>query len=450
MQTLAKRAIVVGASMGGLVAAKALAAQFQEVLVIERDTLPTGIEPRKGVPQGRHTHGLLARGREALEELFPGLIEELIAAGAQAGDLSGDTFWYNHGVYLSQSRSALQGLLVSRPMLESHVRRRLLQLPNVRIAEHRSVDALVFDASNKRVIGLRVEDREHGTIETLDADQVVDASGRGTRTPAWLREAGYPEPAEEKVEVGIGYMTRSYRRRPEELGGKMAAIMAACDPEWRMGAMLAQEGSRWMVSLGGYFGDHPPADPQGYLEFAKSLPKPEIYNALRVAEPLSDPMPFHYPASVRRRYERLSAFPEGYLVFGDALCSFNPVYGQGMTVAACEALALEKCLAEGSKGLARRFFAAAAKTIDIPWQIAVGSDMQHPRLRAEMPLQARFINWYISRFYRAGRQDDLLAIQFLEVANLMRRPESLLSPKLAWRVWRSGAASSEVLKPELQ
>ena len=451
MQTLlqdhpSKRAIVIGASMGGLLAARALADHYGEVTVVERDVLPDTYEPRKGVPQGRHTHGLLARGREVLEQLFPGFTEEMVAQGATTGDIVDKVLWFNHGFYLCNAPSKMLGLAISRPMLEGSVRRRVLQLPNVRLRERCDVLEPAFDRSQRRVSGVRVQSRggSDGT-QMMNADLVVDASGRGSSSPDWLDALGYPKPREEQIKINLGYATRQYRRLPEHLRGMRGAIIAACPPDWRFGAILAQEGDRWIVTLGGYLGDQAPTDDNGFVAFARSLQKPEIFDVIRVAEPLCPLMPYQFTANLRRRYEELSRFPAGFLVFGDALCSFNPVYGQGMTVACVESLALRECLAAGTQEIAGRFFRAASQLIDIPWQIAVGSDLQHPRVEGKRTTQVRFINWYIAKLYRAAQDDAVLASRFLEVANLMRQPTALLDPQIAFRVWRRNRVPARVV-----
>ena len=301
----------------------------------------------------------------------------------------------------------------------------------------------VFDRVESRVTGLRVRlQREAAGVETIGADLVVDASGRGSHSPAWLDALRYAKPREEGVQVQIGYMTRLYRRRPEHLPGKQAVVMAGCRPGWRFGVILAQEDDRWIVTLGGYLGDRPPADEAGYIEFARSLPKPEIFGVIKDADSLTPLAPYHFSANLRRHYEELRRFPEGLLVFGDALCSFNPVYGQGMTVACTEALALQECLVAGSQGIARRFFQAASKLIDIPWQMAVGSDLQHPAVTGKRTAQIRFINWYLAKLFQAAQHDAVLATRFLEVANLMKPPPSLMAPGIALRVWKGSRAAT--------
>jgi 2-polyprenyl-6-methoxyphenol hydroxylase-like FAD-dependent oxidoreductase len=436
MTHLGRHAIVIGASMGGLLAGRALADYYDEVTLIDRDVLPLSSEPRKGVPQGRHTHGLLARGREVLDELFPGFTAEMVAGGAVSGDVADAVLWFNHGFYLRNVHSNLSGLAISRPMLECGVRRRLGQFANVRIRERFDVIGPICDRDRNRVTGVQVAPRNSDEVETINADLVVDASGRGSRSPAWLDALGYAKPREEQIKVNIGYKTRLYRRRPEDLHGKMGAIIAACRPDWRFGAILAQEGERWTLSLGGYLDDQVPADELGFVEFARSLPKPEIFDVIRDAEPLSPIVTYQFNTNQRRYYEELSHFPEGFVVSGDAMCSFNPVYGQGMTVACTEGVTLSGCLAKGSEGIGRRFFRSAARLIDIPWRIAVGSDLQHERVEGKRTAQVRFVNWYIARLFKSANRDPVLAAKFLEVANLMKAPSTLLNPAVALRVWK--------------
>jgi 2-polyprenyl-6-methoxyphenol hydroxylase-like FAD-dependent oxidoreductase len=249
------------------------------------------------------------------------------------------------------------------------------------------------------------------------------------------------KPREDNIRVDIGYMTRFYRRRPEHLRGKQAVILEACHPDWRFGVILAQERDRWIVTLGGYFGDYAPSDDHGYTEFARSLQKPEIFDVIRDAEPLTPLTSYRFSANLRRHYEELIQFPEGYLVFADALCSFNPIYGQGMTVASMEALALRQCLAAGSRGIARRFFRAVSPLINIPWQIAVGSDLQHPDVQGKRPTQVRLVNWYLEKLFRAAQRDGRLATKFLEAGNLINQPTSLMDPRIAFRVWKGNHAT---------
>jgi 2-polyprenyl-6-methoxyphenol hydroxylase-like FAD-dependent oxidoreductase len=421
--------------MAGLTAARVLADAYERVTVMERDALPEAAAHRRGVPQSRHAHGLLAGGRVALEELFPGLTDELVANGALSGDLQAESRWYNRGLRLCPAPSDLRAVAVSRPLLEGYVRERVLALSNVRVVDRCGAAGLVATPDGRGVRGVRVTRRADSSAEeVLEADLVVDATGRGSRSPLWLEELGYPRPAEDEVRIGVAYASRIYRRRRDHLDGDTAVVVAATLDRPRGGVMLAMEGDRWMVTLNGYLGQRPPADPDGFVAFAAGLPVPDIFEVISDAEPLGEVLPARYPASVRRRYERLPRFPDGYLVTGDAVCGFNPIYGQGMSVAALEALALRKCLRAGPAGLARHFFAKVARIVDIPWGIAVGADLRFPGIQGARTAKVRLVNAYLARFHLAAATDPVLGRAFLRVVNLMDRPEGLLRPTVVMRV----------------
>ncbi len=441
--------------MAGLLAARALADHFEQVTLLERDTFPAPGANRKGVPQGQHTHVLLELGRQIMEKYLPGLTDELIHLGAVTiADASLNVRWFHSGDYHQPGASGISGVGVSRPTLEALVRARVLALPNVQAVDGCNVLGLVTTADNNRVTGvsLRPIDRQAGSVEeTMMADLVVDASGRGSRSPAWLEKLGYKRPVVEEVQIGMGYTTCYYRRRPEHVPGLNGIVLLVTPPNKRLAVLLAQDGDRWVVTLGGYLGDHAPTDYQGFLEFARSMPAPDIYNLIKAAEPLGEPVAYKFSANLCRRYEKLARFPEGYLVFGDALCSFNPIYGQGMTVAAMEAKALGECLADGRDQLAKRFFAKASKIIDASWSAAVGNDLGFSEVEGPRTPMIRFLNWYIRKVHRAAHNDARVSIAFLKVINMTAPPSSLMHPRIVWRVmkgnvqpgWPKAGASEE-------
>jgi 2-polyprenyl-6-methoxyphenol hydroxylase-like FAD-dependent oxidoreductase len=419
------------------------------VLVIERDELP-GFEearcsPRKGAPQGNQPHLLLMRGHETLELLFPGFTQEMISIGADQIDAGESLRWYQDGAFFKRYPVGHQLLLASRLAIEAVVRERVVRLPNVHLADSAAVRALLHDPACTRVTGVKIERRgmavEHE--EDIAAELVVDATGRGSRTPAWLEGMGFPRPQEERVEVKVTYSTRFYERRPGDLGGDAGILIAPSVERKSFGLLLAQEGSlnapmRWQLVLGGYFGQAPGPRDQEYLDYARSLPDQGIYDLVKDRPPLTPVLTYKFPASVRKRYEKLSRFPAGLLVFGDAIASFNPAYGQGMTISALEALALQECLKDGPEGLARRFFRKAASLVDIAWSTAVGADLQFPETKGKRTPLNRFSSWYMARLIRAAHQDPSLRIAFLQVTNLIQPPQSLLAPRLAAKVfWRS-------------
>jgi flavin-dependent dehydrogenase len=425
-----QRAIVIGGSMGGLLAARVLADHFKEVVLFDRDILPASPEYRRGVPQGQHAHALLSSGRQVLDGLFPGFRDELVRQGAINAEYL-KVRWFDNGVYHTRFEG-LQGLLVSRPRLETHTRQRLMALKNLQLQPTHDVDSLVFEGD--RVTGVRVHGGRNGGDATVTGDLIVDATGRGSQSPIWLDRAGFPRPKEEAVRVGLGYTTRIYRRQPDHLNGDLAVICPSAPPQRRGGVALAMEGDRWMVTLFGMLGDHPPTDPEGFIAFAKTLPAPDIHSVVTGAEALSDPVPFKFPQSTRRHYELLDRFPEGYLVFGDAVCSFNPIYGQGMSSAALQAAELQKCLLTGDSELAKRFFKAATTVVDAPWTMAVGGDLRYDEVEGQRSGMVKFVNWYIGKLHIAAAGDPKVALAFHRVANLLDPPPSLMQPSIALRI----------------
>jgi 2-polyprenyl-6-methoxyphenol hydroxylase-like FAD-dependent oxidoreductase len=422
--------------MAGLLATRVLSDHFETVTLVERDLLPEAAEHRRGVPQGRHTHGLLASGREVLDELFPGFSIAAIDQGGLPGDIVRDCRWFFQGGYLARPTSGLDGLLVSRPFLEQLVRSRVRELKNVAIRSHWQVAGLTSAAccggpADRCITGIRIAGSE------LPADLVVDASGRGSHTPQWLAALGYQAPVEERVEIDLRYTTRHFRRVPSQLGGDFGAIIPPTPFGKRGGVMIAQEGSRWTVTLIGHFGNQAPEDLPGFIEYARTIPHPAIYDVVRCAQPIGDAASARFPASLRRRYERLQRFPSNYLVMGDSVCSFNPIYGQGMSVAALEAKALGEILRARPRDMRRHFFARIARIVDIPWSIAVGNDLRMPETTGRRSAGVDAINWYMARLHRAAHHDATLSIAFHRVANLLDPPPSVMRPGIAMRVLRS-------------
>ena len=414
--------------MAGLLAARVLTDTYETVTIVERDALPDGPAHRRGVPQGHHTHGLLASGRAVLESLFPGIEQELVARGALANDIANDSRWFFEGACLQRFDSGLRGLLMTRPLLESVVRARVIANPRIRVCDAWAVESLVASADRTRVTGIMSGGR------TIHADLVVDATGRGSRSAVWLESLGYERPMEESVHVALGYATRFFRRRATDLGGDTAVVVPPTPVGKRGGVMLAQEGDRWTVTLIAHFGGVPPDELGAFVEFARTLPAPFIHDVVSRADPIGDGASTRFPASVRRRYERLARFPEGYVVFGDAICSFNPIYGQGMSVAALQAIELQKTVAEARDEVGRRFFRRAARVVDIPWSIAAGSDLRMPETVGRRGAGVSFVNWYMAKLHQAAHRDPVAALAFHRVSNLLAPPPTVMHPRVALRV----------------
>ncbi|HTY34845.1 MAG TPA: 2-polyprenyl-6-methoxyphenol hydroxylase-like oxidoreductase [Mycobacterium sp.] len=405
--------------------------------MVERDVLPDDPANRRGVPQGRHGHALLGRGSQILAELFPGFLDELIAAGAPVldfTDVSKAFFSFGgHQLISSGGFSDIAPVFIpSRPLVEGLVRRRLRETANVTVLEGYDFFDLTSTTARDRVTGARIRSRDGDDERVLTADLVADATGRGARTPAFLDALGYGRPTEDQVGVRVVYSSQLLRIRPGTL--KELIVLVGAVPGRPTGmALFGYENDSWMFTVFGMAGRKPPSEPAEMLAFAEGLAPAHVLAAIGAAEPLSEVCRFRYPESRWRRYEKMPRFPAGLLVLGDAICSFNPIYGQGMTVAALEALALQRCLRRGEDGLARRYFRAAAKPIGVAWRFAVGGDLNLPEVEGPRPLSLRLTNRYVDRLQTAAESDIVVAEQFLKITGLIDQPTRLLHPKMMLR-----------------
>jgi 2-polyprenyl-6-methoxyphenol hydroxylase-like FAD-dependent oxidoreductase len=443
---MADHAVVLGGSIAGSLAARVLADTCDQVTVIDRDAFPEGIEPRHAVPQGHHIHALLARGQQVLEGLLPGFTNELIDIGVPVGDFGTSLSWYFNGKMMRKVHTGLVCVAAGRPLLERYIRGRVQEMPNVTFREHTDIRGLVATTDRRRVTGVRVQGPDASSPEeVLDADLVIDTTGRGSRVPRWLEELGYGRVEEERVAMDLTYTTCDYQAPlPFDPIGADIAIIPVATPAMPRGAIFARMPDRYAISLTGILGDRPPADHAGFLDYVKSLPVPQIYQAVCKAEPLGVPATFRFPASIRRRYERLPQIPGGLLAMGDATCVFNPVYAQGMTVAAIETLILAQHLADGPPQPAQ-YFRDLARAIDAPWDMSAGADLGFSGTKGKRTVKVRMGNAYVSRLQAAAVTDGVLSTAFLRAAGLVDPPQALLRPKVIVRALfpRSGRSGTE-------
>ncbi|MEV0614346.1 FAD-binding monooxygenase [Nonomuraea sp. NPDC050404] len=433
-------AVVFGAGLAGLLAARVLADRYERVTIVERDRLTEG--PRRGVPQGRHAHALLPRGQQIIDELFPGVVAELEAAGAVPYRPLEQARMVLGGQRMCRASTPQRGLALTRPFLEDHVRRRLLALPAVELLD--GWDAIAPVIESGRVTGARIgrNDHDHATDGTpdpggervLEADLVVDAMGRAGRAATWLGEAGLERPPVEEVEVGVGYGTCYLDLPADALGGDLLVLIGATPQNPRALALFRVEGERWILSAGGMCGDHPPTDPAGFLDFvATVVPEsmPDVLPALRAAHLPEQVTPARFPKAVRRRYDRLRGRPlPGLIAAGDATCSVDPLYGQGMSAAALQAIALRDTLAQGRADLELRYFRAAMRVTEPVWQLALTADLAFPGVPGEPALLSRMIGRYVARVQRAATRDPSCALAFARVIGLIDPPSALMRPSI--------------------
>lgn len=424
-------AVVIGASATGLFAAAALT-DFADVTVVERDRLPDGPEPRRGVPQARHAHLVWSGGVKAFDSLLPGLTDEIVARGGRLVRIMGDMVsrapnevWFRR--FLATRH---RNLVCSRDLLDSVLRDRVLA--DERITLRQETTAVRLEGDAVRVTGVRV--RTGAEESTLAADLVVDASGRGSRAPHWLTELGLPAVAEREVNAGVAYATRLYRAPGTTGDTNFPLVNVQANPAkapGRGGIILPVEAGRWVVTLCGTRGGEPTDDPDAFVDFALGLDDPVIGELIKDARPLGDIATTRATANRRHYYERAKRWPDGFTVLGDAIAGYNPVYGHGLTVSAQGALAVRDLLRTTpltAPGLARRLQRAAARPVAAAWDLAVGQDAFYPEATDSPPNAAeRFLARYVDKAVETGARNPRAMAALLDVMSLEKPATRLFS-----------------------
>ena len=430
-----KHALVIGASLGGLLAARVLSSHFEKVTLLERDSLPRGPEFRSGVPQSPHVHLLLIKGLRIFDHYFPGFSEDLIASGAIPADIGNEFLYVTMFGPLAPFPTDLELLLCSRHLIEWKARERLQAFKNVEILSQ--VDVIGFLQTNGRVNGLQYRSRPGKTnIEALSADLTVDASGRGSKTNEWLAALGYPQTKITVVDSHLGYSTRWYKLS-ESYEKRWKAILITVKPPYnpRGGGLFPLEGGRWAVTLSGTAGYYPPTDEAGFLEFARQLEHPSVYEAICNAEPISQIYGYRRTENQWRHYEDLKRWPGGLIVIGDAVCCFNPVYAQGMTVGAMGASLLDEQLqgwkSDFSPHFGMTFQRKLAQFLQTPWLVATGEDFRWEKTTGDRPGSAmRAMQRYMDRVLKLAVVDAHARRTFVEVIHFLKSPASLFHPRI--------------------
>jgi 2-polyprenyl-6-methoxyphenol hydroxylase-like FAD-dependent oxidoreductase len=438
-------AVVLGGSIAGLFAACVLSDHFAHVTIIERDELSLAPEPRKGAPQGNHLHVLLARGRMIADALLPGLSDDLLNLGAVHLDAGRDFAWHYAGGWRAQHDDGLVFLSMSRPLLESRINKRVRALANVTVLNGVRVAGLRSDGG--RITGVRVARPGHSAqADEIGTDLVVDATGRGSATPQSLIELGFAAPPTELAGARVAYTSCTFRRRIDQSGRH--ALVISGKPSRRSGVIFPIEGERWLAGFPSFFDDPMPHDHEAFLAYARSLAVSDLYEIIRGCEPLSEIKHYRFAGSLRHRYEQLDRLPEGLIVLGDAVCSFNPVYGQGMTVSALEAEILGPMLAQAkaegglSPQFARRWFKAIKPVIDAAWTGALVEDFWLPELAGQRPVHLRPMQWYMDRVQRATHRSAYATNQFYRVINFLDSPAKLFAPRMLIQALLAGFGTS--------
>jgi len=434
---LGERAIVLGAGIAGTLAGRVLADHFERVTLIERDGAPDADGYRKGVPQAKLVHGVLRSGLDAINALFPGFEQELIERGAVPSRPLRDTLFVDQFGLWPRHDVGLEVPMLSRPLLERTLRDRLAGVRNVELRGELVAQELI--AEGERIAGVLCRHAD-GTISRELGELIVDATGRGAHTGEWLRRLGFALPEETKIEVDLGYAGCFVRprRTPPFLG----ALVAEPPPTGRFASLVqTQEGERMIVAVAVRGTDTPlPNDYAGVLAIAERLPHPAPFELMRDADPLTPISRFGFPASVQRHYERLERVPHGFVCIGDAICSFNPIWGQGMSVAVLEARALGELLEQTAgdpvalAALPGAFYAQAARIVAAPWQLSVGPDFAFDTTRGERKAELRSKRGFGRALGKLALQDPEIRVLTSDVYHLLKPLAALSTPDVIARV----------------
>jgi 2-polyprenyl-6-methoxyphenol hydroxylase-like FAD-dependent oxidoreductase len=426
-------AVVIGASIGGLCAARVLSEFFDRVTVFERDELPVTPGNRAAVPQGRHVHLLMARGAVEFDGLFPGLLDGMVAAGVPILENRPDCIHFGAAGHVLGTGHTLQdqftAYVPSRPQLEWQIRRRVYDIPNVEI-QHRSVAQPHFDCDAQRVTGVLL-DSDADEPDFVPADLVVDAAGRGTRLPVWLEQWGFQRPPEKTIDVGIGYASQQFRLPDGAIQERVIVAGASRDQPRGLG-LLGYEDGTWMLTTFGVAKVEPPQTFPEMVTLAETLLPKRIAGALRRAEPVGEVAFHRFPSSRWRRYHELDRFPAGIVPLGDAVVSFDPTYGQGMTMTSLQAGHLRRALAEGGD-VVRKVNRATAKTTFPVWTMTAIGDLTFHHATGDKPWWFGPVGSLFDQFLGAAETDPVLAEWFLRRFSLLDSLYMVPSAKLVVR-----------------
>lgn len=442
------RAVVIGGSIAGLTAARVLSDHFEKVTIIERGQLADGIDFPKGSPHARHPHFLLIRGERIMEGMFPGLVQDLLKGGAQKLNFGRDLEMRFPDGWLPHYETDMSGTAVSRRLLDYTINQRVAQIPNITIKSDSEVMSICTDEDNQRVIGVQIHNRASGRVEDIPAELIVDASGRSSKAPEWFAQLGYAAPEDQTVNAYPGYATRIYEI-PENFNDswKILYIMPNHPTVSRGAIVIPMEGNLWHVTLIGMNRDYPATDEEGFLEFARSLTSPKLYEAIKDAKPASPIWGYRRAENRMRRYDNLDRYLEGFVALGDAVYALNPVYGQGMTLASIGSTLLDQCLVEQAqqgtgndfKGMAEKFQKLLSKELVAPWQTATNEDMRWPDTEGKQELDAasKFIGRYFKMVLRAMPHSIKATDAFFHVQHMIAPPTILMRPDILFNVLKT-------------
>ncbi|MDH3279320.1 MAG: hypothetical protein OEM17_04035 [Nitrosopumilus sp.] len=418
------KAVVIGGSIAGLLAARVLSDHFEEIILIEKDNYIEDDKARNGVPQANHVHILLVKGKEILQEFFPELEEDLVKKGANNIDFLKDSRYRLPSGWAPKFSSGIITFACTRTLLENTIRHQIQKISKIRIEKGKHITSLVLEKSNK--VGLKTKDGKE-----IQGDLIVDCTGRNTKTPSWLDDIGFLKPVETKIDSFVRYATRRYIPSKNDRKWKMLVILNKPTTNPRIGGIYPIEDGKWLVGLCAIGKNYPPTDEKGFLEFTKNLESRELYDALKDATPDSEIHGYQIQGSRKYHYEKMLRWPENFIVLGDAVSVFNPYYGQGITSAALGAKALDEMLKNDKmeKGFTKKFQKRLAKTISLPWILGTSEDMRWPTTIGKKPNAiTRLVQNHAQKVLLLAPKSTLATKSFLHMMHMIKSPVIIFHP----------------------
>jgi 2-polyprenyl-6-methoxyphenol hydroxylase-like FAD-dependent oxidoreductase len=436
-----EKAIIIGGGISGKLAARVLSDFFEEVLILERDQEAEGPFPRKGARQGEHLHALLHAGQYGLEELFPGITEKFHQSGAVKINSTKDLAWFHHGAWKLRYDGGYTTTLQTRPHLEWHMNQYIKDIPNVTVLFNKEVKDYIYQADDNRIYGVEVKDLKDGAAITLTADLIVDASGSSSISAAWFKKAGVQIPIE-KVDIGLSYVSQMFQLTESQSRDWTIKLVYPNPPLEKIGGTISKvENNRYMVTVIGYQNEIQEKEvlksEGGFRELTKRLPKLDIYEEITSAVPLTNISVYRVPQITWKRFEKMKELPKGLLLIGDTVCRIDPVFGQGMSIAVIEALALQEVFKSNQDSFQSKitsFHKKVSRIIKPIWEMVIAEDFRYPGVTGKKPFALSIRQWYAKRIFLLSAQSEEVYDSFIKVMNLTRPMEYLFRVPVVARV----------------
>ncbi|WP_028782310.1 NAD(P)/FAD-dependent oxidoreductase [Thalassobacillus devorans] len=428
-----EKAVVIGGGIAGKLAARVLADSFKKVIILERDSESDGPTPRKGAPQGKHIHALLFAGANGLERLFPGIMETFNTSGAVKINATKDIAWFHHGVWKLRFNGDYTTILQTRPHLEWHIEQYIKGIPNVTIKYSQTVREFLFAKEENRITGVEIADGE--TRKNIHADFVVDASGVSSLSSKWLMKREVHIPVE-KVKIDLSYFTKTLELPDNPDRDWAIKLVYPTPPFEKIGGGISRvEGNRYLVTFMGYHNELNEKEvlksDDSFIEIARKLPKLDLYHELKDATALSSTSTFRVPDITRKRMDKVNDMPNGLLMIGDTICRIDPFFGQGMSIAVLEALALENLLTDqnsSNQQIIEKFHEETGKIISPIWNMVITEDFRYPDTVGKKPAGLLIQQWYAKNIFLLSSENKYVYQSFIRVMHLLGPTSALMRP----------------------